>query len=235
MSNVKNFKYPGEVTENFSRANFHIKYCCAFFRKLMIGDVLEVGGGRGDFTDKYITKKINSITLTELDESNLLFLKNKYKNNYRFTVEKNNIHNIEKKFDVIIYLHVLEHIEKDKKEIERAIKLLKKDGLLIILAPAHQKLYCNLDKQVGHYRRYEKDFFLSKNFNTLKMIKVIYLDSIGYFLYYLNKLFFKGSNPSQLKIFLWDKICTPISAIIDFVLRYKFGKCLLGIYKKVEK
>ena len=99
MSNVKNFKYPGEVTENFSRANFHIKYCCAFFRKLMIGDVLEVGAGRGDFTDKYITKKINSITLTELDESNLLFLKNKYKNNYRFTVEKNNIHNIEKKFD----------------------------------------------------------------------------------------------------------------------------------------
>ena len=27
------------------------------------------------------------------------------------------------------------------------------------MVPAHQKIYSNLDKEVGHFRRYEADFF----------------------------------------------------------------------------
>ena len=35
---------------------------------------------------------------------------------------------------------------------------LKKNGYLIIMVPAHQKIYSNLDKEVGHFRRYEVNF-----------------------------------------------------------------------------
>jgi hypothetical protein len=57
---------------------------------------------------------------------------------------------------------------------------------------------------------------------------------MGYILYYLNKIFFKKENyPSKLKIFIWDKIFTPMSFIIDFITLYKFGKCILAIYKKL--
>ena len=57
----------------------------------------------------------------------------------------------------ILYFHVLEHVENDLKEIEEA-KKLNKGGHLIIIVPAHQKIYGNLDKAVGHFRRYEKIF-----------------------------------------------------------------------------
>jgi len=100
------------------------------------------------------------------------------------------------------------------------------------MVPAHQKIYGNLDKAVGHFRRYEKDFFKQK-FEFLELTSFKFLDSLGYFLYYLNKIFFKKEKfPSRFKIFIWDKLFTPLSFIADFILRYKFGKCILAIYKK---
>ena len=102
------------------------------------------------------------------------------------------------------------------------------------MVPAHQKIFSNLDTAVGHFRRYEIDFF-HKKFDHLEISSVKFLDSMGYFLYYLNKLVFKKEvYPSKLKIFIWDKIFTPISAVTDFILRYKFGKCILAIYKKLN-
>jgi len=117
-------------------------------------------------------------------------------------------------------------------ELLEAIKKLKKNKYLIIIAPAHQNIYSNLDKLVGHYRRYELSFF-KKNLKDVKLIDLKLLDSIGYVLYFLNRLAFsKEDYPSKFKIFVWDKIFTPITVICDYLLRYKFGKAVLAIYKK---
>ncbi len=225
-------KYPEHITEIFDSADFHIKYCLSFFKKYLKGDVLEVGAGCGSFTRHYFNKKIKSLLVTELDKKNHLLLSKKFKNNKMIRVTNNSLFLINKKFDIILYLHVLEHIKNDNLEIKEAIKKLKKKGYLIILVPAHAKIYSNLDKLVGHYRRYELSFF-KKNFTLVNLIDLKYLDSMGYILYFLNKFFFKNeSTPSKLKIFIWDKFFTPITIIIDFVLRYRFGKCILAVYKK---
>ena len=93
-------------------------------------------------------------------------------------------------------------------------------------------MYSNLDKIVGHYRRYELNFF-QKKFKSLRQIDLKYLDSSGYVLYSLNKLMFKKEKyPSKFKIFIWDKFFTPVSIILDFILRYRLGKCILAVYKK---
>ena len=151
--------YPEVVTERFDDANFHINYCLKFIKKYLKGSVLEVGAGCGSFTRNYINKKIDSIVLTETDEKNILELKKNFKNNSKIKIIDKNIYSIDEKFDAIIYLHVLEHIKNDKNEIKEAAKRLNKDGVLIIMVPAHQKMYSNLDKAVGHFRRNELEFF----------------------------------------------------------------------------
>ena len=109
---------------------------------------------------------------------------------------------LKQKFDSIIYLHVLEHIKNDEQEILNATKRLNKNGFLIIMVPAHQKIYSNLDRAVGHFRRYEIEFF-NKNFKSLKKINIKFLDTMGYFLYLFNKFFFKKEvYPSKFKIFI---------------------------------
>ena len=226
-------KYPKAVTERFDNANFHINYCLKFIKKYLKGDILEVGAGCGSFTKNYLNKSINSITLTELDKKNILDLKEKFKANANIKILNKNIEDVRGKFDSIIYLHVLEHIKNDKKEILNATKRLNKNGFLIIMVPAHQKIYSNLDRAVGHFRRYEIEFF-NKNFKSLKKINVKFLDTMGYFLYLFNKFFFKKEvYPSKFKIFIWDKIFTPLTIIVDFIFRYRFGKCILVIYKKL--
>ncbi len=224
-------KYPEIATERFDNANFHINYCIKFFKDFLKGDILEVGAGCGSFT-KYYNKNFESVTLTELDEKNLKDLKVKFKNQKNITVSDKSVNSFEKKFDTIMYLHVLEHIEDDETELKNAIDKLNKNGHLIIMVPAHQNIYSNLDKAVGHHRRYEKKFF-KHDLLGLTRKKFISLDSVGYFLYFLNKIFFKNEvYPSKFKIFLWDKVFTPFTIFLDFFLMYKLGKCFIAVYKK---
>ena len=223
--------YPSEATEKFDNAKFHRKYCMSFVKKFIQGEVLEVGAGCGSFTRDYFNSDLN-ITLTETDQKNYEDLKKFFYKKNNVTISNNKIFDIDKKFDTILYLHVLEHIEEDRKELESAYEKLKKGGRLIIMVPKHQKLYNNFDKAIGHFRRYELDFF-EKNLINLERKLLISLDSVGYILYFLNKIFFKNETfPSYFKIFIWDKIFTPFTILLDFFTNYRFGKCIVAVYKK---
>ena len=224
--------YPETATERFDNANFHIRYCLSFIKKYIKGDILEIGAGCGSFTRNYIKTDFQNITLTELDKKNIQDLNRKFKNFKNVKVLNTTINKIENEYDTILYLHVLEHIKDDQDEIREATKRLKKGGHLLIMVPAHQKIYSNLDRAVGHYRRYEREFF-KEELTELKRVRLFSLDIIGYLLYFLNKIFFKEEIfPSSLKIFIWDKICTPLTAIIDRLTNYNYGKCIIAIYKK---
>ena len=223
--------YPVEATERFDDAKFHRKYCMSFVKKFIHGNVLEVGAGCGSFTRDYIDNKINA-TLTETDNKNFEDLKKNFINNKNIKISNKTIFEIEDKFDTILYLHVLEHIEDDRKELKEVETKLNKGGHLIIMVPRHQKLYSNFDKSIGHFRRYEINFF-EKNFYNLNRKLLKSLDSFGYLLYFLNKLFFKNEKfPSKFKIFIWDKIFTPLSIALDLITNYKIGKCIIAVYKK---
>lgn len=223
--------YPVEATERFDDAKFHRKYCMSFVKKFIHGNVLEVGAGCGSFTRDYIDNKMNA-TLTETDNKNFEDLKKNFINNKNIKISNKTIFEIEDKFDTILYLHVLEHIEDDRKELKEVETKLNKGGHLIIMVPRHQKLYSNFDKSIGHFRRYEINFF-EKNFYNLNRKLLKSLDSFGYLLYFLNKLFFKNEKfPSKFKIFIWDKIFTPLSIALDLITNYKIGKCIIAVYKK---
>ena len=225
-------EYPGLELETFNKANIWSKYTFHLIKKYFKDEILEVGAGIGSFTKNYISK-FNNITLSETDKKNLEQIKKKFSSILKINIDNNLIQNINKKFNTIIYLNVLEHIENDITEINNAIEKLNDDGYLIILVPAHQKLYSKFDKAVGHIKRYELDFFKTNKFKNAEMVDLYYLDCLGYLLYYLNKVFFKGETyPSNLKIFIWDKIFTPFTIVVDFLTGYKFGKNILCIYQK---
>ena len=225
-------KYPKIATERFDDATLHIRYCLSFIKKYINGNILEVGAGCGSFTKTYISTNQQSIFLTELDTKNIKDLNLRFSNEKKIKIFQKKINEIDGKFDCILYLHVLEHIEDDIAELENAVNKLKVGGHIIIMVPAHQHIYSNLDKAVGHYRRYDKKFF-KENLVGLERVKLMSLDAIGYFLYFLNKLIFKKEIfPSKMKIFIWDKIFTPFTILLDFFSGYKFGKCILAIYKK---
>ncbi len=225
-------KYPGAELDNFDKATIWRKYVFLLIKKFIKGNVLEVGAGIGSFTNNYMHIP-SKITLSEIDEDNLLKIKNKFANtNFSFT--NNTIKDLNETYDTIMYLNVLEHIADDKNEIVNAYKKLNKGGHLIILVPAHNKLFSKFDEAVGHFKRYEIEFFKKIFIEGSLTKKLLFLDSMGYFLYYLNKIFFSDETyPSKIKILIWDKIFTPISIILDKIFFYRYGKNILYILKKL--
>ena len=223
--------YPGKELENFDKASVWRFYIYLQIRKYIKKSILEVGAGIGSFTSNYIHLS-NDITLTEIDKNNLILIKKKFKNKY--SIFDKETKKISKKFDSIMYLNVLEHIKKDKIELGTAVSKLKKNGFLIILVPAHNQLYSKFDKAIGHYRRYDLNFFKKLKLKGTKLEKLYFLDFFGYILYYVNKIFFKNETyPSAFKIFIWDKIFTPVTMILDKLLLYKYGKNIIFVVKKV--
>ena len=225
-------EYPEIALERFDKANIWIKYIILKISKFLKDDILEVGAGCGSFTKSYM-KNFKLITLTDADENSYNLLKKNFKNKKEIKIIKSTVKNIDKKFNTLLYFNVLEHVKEDKLEIQNALGKLNSGGHLVILVPAHQKIYSKLDKAVGHHKRYDINFFKDNKFENSKIIKLHFLDLFGYSLYYLNKIFFKEETyPTNFKIFIWDKIFTPLTIIFDFLTGYKFGKNILCIYKK---
>ena len=224
--------YTGKELEIFDTAKVFQKYIYFLIKKYFKNQIFEVGAGIGSFTRNYNTS-YKEIYLSDLDKNNYLVLKKKFSKKKNIKIKNQKINQIKKKFNTIIYLNVLEHIKKDKKEINLAMSKLNSGGHLIILVPAHQKLYSKFDKAIGHCKRYNINFFKNNKFKNAKVVKLIYLDMVGYFLYFCNKIFFKEEiYPSKVKVFLWDKFFSPITIVLDFITNYKYGKNVLCVYKK---
>ena len=112
--------YPETATERFDNANYHIKYCLSFIKKFIKGNILEIGAGCGSFTRNYLRPELKSVTLTDIDTKNISSLEEKFSNRENVKISKSQIINFKEKFDTILYLHVLEHIKNDEKELKLA-------------------------------------------------------------------------------------------------------------------
>ena len=232
--------YPGTELELFRKAFNWKKIIKSLLEPYLTGEILEVGAGIGGSTHILCTGKQKRWICLEPDPN--LAEEIKYKIAFGelppycelrigTIVELNS----EEKFDSILYIDVLEHIQNDRQELMTAEKHIKPDGILAILAPAHQWLFSPFDKAVGHYRRYNRTRLQKKIPSSLSCKEFKYLDSIGLFASMANKIFLKRKVPSDQQIMTWDKAMVPISRKLDPILGYRIGKSVLGVWKKVYK
>ena len=225
--------YSGWELNFFDKSKNFRDYQFSLIKKYLKNKILEIGPGNGTMVDQYISKYFSDISVSEIDKKLNKTLVKKFKNKKNVKIYKKKINEFKKKFNSIIYSDVIEHIEDDKKEIKSAFKRLNKNGHLIIMVPAFQFLYSEYDKSIGHYRRYKKSFFV--NFakkNKIKLVKILYFDSIGFMFLLLGKLInTKNKKSVGLGAFIWN-LLVPFSRVIDKVIAHSVGKSVLCVYRK---
>jgi SAM-dependent methyltransferase len=59
-------------------------------------------------------------------------------------------------FDTVLSIHVMEHVEDDEAFLRDCLDKASPDGYVVVLVPALNALYSDLDRKIGHYRRYDK-------------------------------------------------------------------------------
>jgi SAM-dependent methyltransferase len=175
------------------------------------GRILDFGAGKGEFSNRY--KDIASV---EVDSSMHKFIKGHV---------ETSISNYPKGcFDLVYSSNVLEHIEDDKSAIKEIYNALSEGGTVKILVPARMELYCNMDKSVGHYRRYSINEMKSRfSRQGFKLEYCRYFDFIGYFAALIYKVFINSPNIDQSSLVFYDKFIFPLSRILDILT---FGKVI---------
>jgi len=63
---------------------------------------------------------------------------------------------LDRRYDVVCALDVVEHIDDDAEALRWIATLLRPGGVLILTVPAYQWLFSDHDRALGHYRRYTR-------------------------------------------------------------------------------
>ena len=85
---------------------------------------------------------------------------------------------LNKNYDIICALDVLEHVEDDIGFINWISRHLKAEGIFIAIVPAYQWLFSNHDLALGHYRRYSSKQLSGKISSELEVLHAGYFNSI---------------------------------------------------------
>lgn len=159
------------------------------------GNILDIGCGDSYFDYQLLEKNQNIDKLYGID----IYTKDEFKDG-KYIVTNNYDKLKNKKFDTIVILDVIEHIDNDYDFLENTVKpLLNKNGKIIITVPAYQFLFGKHDIELKHYRRYNhkmiKDICNKGSFK-IKQTHYFYASLV------LPRLIFKISNKDN-KINNW--------------------------------
>lgn len=227
MKNVK------QTLESMSQAVWYNKWTMRKFLPYLSGDILEVGCGIGNFT-AYLTNYGNvwacDVEKNYIDQTKTL-LDRQVKVGFG-DIEKGEYFFIRKKFDTIICLNVLEHIKDDMKALKNLYDLLKDGGHLILLVPAHMFLYGEIDKSIGHYRRYNKIrlniLMKDLGFKIIKSQNLNFLGALGW--WFSSKLLGKSIvEENKIKMF---NMVAPFVLPLENIIEPPFGTSVLIIAQK---
>jgi len=204
-------------------------------RPYLVGQVLELGCGAGHFLHHYVDQ-VEKVYAVDHDPILLSRLEEKYSENPVSVIRadlRNDWNEFEYvKADIVLCMDILEHIQDDDAFVKKAKARLRPCGLFIIKVPAQSKLFSEIDRASGHYRRYDKRK-LRKLFeaNGFSPVKLIYMNPVGSFVYRMKNsrrtTFSKTFSRNQLRMINLIMMFLPV---LDRVPGLK-GLSLIGIFR----
>lgn len=193
------------------------------------GNLVELGSGDGTQTG-YTLLEPNRLVCVE---PNAGFHSTLRARNYRVATTLRELP--ESEFNGAFSINCLEHIPDDVEALKQLARVIKRGSPIVVYVPAFKVLYSNMDRRVGHVRRYRRRELMSKYSQVgLCVTDARYVDSLGLFVSLLYRLLPGQSGvPRAAFVRFFDQFVFPLSLIFDKVFGRFIGKNLLIVGMKI--
>jgi SAM-dependent methyltransferase len=204
----------------------------AEFEEALRGDVIEVGAGIGQMTERLVQlPQVRRALAIEPDSGFCAQHRARFP---KHELLEGTAADLPAKTtcDAILSINVLEHIQDDQTELKRYADLLsERHGALCLFVPARPEIYAPVDKDFGHFRRYTYHELKSKLRQAgFSISRLHYFNFVGYFAWWLNFCALKKRLFEPEKVRFYDRVIFPIvHGLESRVLRPPFGQSLLAI------
>ncbi|MEO6571589.1 MAG: glycosyltransferase [Ilumatobacteraceae bacterium] len=203
--------------------------------------VLEVGAGRGAILDALEDRFPDaSITGLEPDDANFEVAAARFTSSERVSVRNETLEEHlatsegAGRYDLIVFINVLEHIEDDLADLRLARSALRPGGHVAILVPALPGLYGPIDFKSGHFRRYDLDTLTSVIQDArLTLMRARHIDPIGILPYWVNYRLLNKSGISSGGVWTFENIFVPVTVFAQRLApRLPIGKNLVALARR---
>ena len=234
---TSDYTYSGTELDNAALAVNWKAYFRSRLKRYIRGNVLEVGAGLGGTTVQLRDGAQSSWLCLEPDATLADRLEATLRETPSTVPTRAVIGGLavlerDARFDCILYIDVLEHIENDVEELQHAAQHLAAGGVLVVLCPAFQMLFSEMDHALGHFRRYTKHTLAAVFPSSLRRVELFYLDSLGMIASLTNRYFLRQHAPNAGQVRFWDGNIIPVSRFLDPLLLHSIGRSVIAVYEK---
>jgi hypothetical protein len=136
-------------------------------------------------------------------------------------------------FDTIVYCNSAEHIRDLIPELTAAGLRCTPDTRVVVFGPAHEALYCEIDRISGHWRRFVTTR-LTRDLRAAgyEVVHAQYLDPVGALAYFAGGRLGGVSSLSPRLLWLFERIVIPISRLVTPLTRRFMGKNVLVVGRR---
>jgi hypothetical protein len=200
-----------------------------------IGEIVaEVGAGSGSVSKLLLEKPIKRLVAFEPSENMFPLLEENLRGEARARAVKGVFSRgvAGEGYDSVLYINVLEHIEDDASELLAARGAIRGGGHVVVFVPALSWLYSDLDRRIGHFRRYSK-----KGLSGIvreagfTLVRARYFDFAGVIPWYVNFVLLRRPIDAG-SVSLYDRLAVPLVRKLERAVAPPVGKNVLVVGRK---
>jgi len=200
------------------------------------GNILEVGCGTGNLTGWLLGW--GKVVVSDMNKNYLQLVEKKYQDHsnlkgvFIWDIQQEPTRELLASFDTIVCSNVLEHIGDDVSVLKHFHHLLSRQGRLILLVPALKFLYNQLDKDLGHFRRYSKKELVSKiEQSGFRILHLTYFNPFGILGWFFNGSILRRRILPQNQVKVFNKM-VPLFLSLEKIIPNWVGQSLIVVGEK---
>lgn len=245
MSEITQQKRPSgaaTMSQDLPKAKNYFRWIVSEIEPYLGTHILDIGSGYGIHLE-YILPHHPHITSIDLSFESVQALRQKFQADSSFEARQADFEQesnlewlVNSRFNTIICLNVLEHLQDDISALKRMHEILwQQKGIALLMVPAHPWLYGSMDRQSGHFRRYTSTSLGSKLQQAdFEVLQLYHFNTFGVLPWFINNRILKkklDGNSVGLQVKIFDTYIVPLIRQLESKIKFPIGQSIITIVK----